>query len=74
MRGSHTGAIPAAAIMPGSLTMPATTVVPRLSGRAVIGFDVTEFLDTSYARAHHPVPVSSGPATARWPPARLLDG
>ena len=30
---------------------PADTLIPRLSGRSVIGFDVTEFLDNEIARA-----------------------
>ena len=39
------------ATTPGCSTIPRDTVVSRLAGRSVIGFDVTEFLDHALTRA-----------------------
>ena len=50
-------------------------VVPVLDTAAIVGFDVTDFLDNDATRApDHDVSVPPGAAAARRPPLRLLDG
>jgi hypothetical protein len=54
---------------------PDDAIVPKLAGHAMVGFDVTDFLDHEVdENSGHALSLPSGSASPRRPATRVLDG